>query len=492
MKLGGLRNSGRELLSLFDGGATAGLTDGQLLDRFANGRGDASAEAAFAALVARHGPMVWGTCRRILRDSHAADDAFQATFLVLVKKARSVRVDGSLGRWLHGVGVRVALRARAAEASRGLELAKIKPSTPPYDPTLDDLRAVIDEELERLPSAYRSVVVLCLVEGLTRERAANWLGCPVGTVNSRLSRAEELLKSRLTRRGLAPASGGLMAWLGGASQASASVPQKLVGTTLAASASVRAGATLVGIVPASVTDLTNLILRGDLTMKMTMTTTMLVGVGFATVVAAGLAKEARVAPSEPRIQAQVSEPQPKPPSLDERVKAAKAEWEAGRAKHFQALGEARTEAERAEAAKLDPDVMKYGERFLTLAETDLGNPAARDALLWVVGQYWIIDFGGDWSKLVSRATDRLIEHHSDDLYVAWAGLSMDRYTSPNRDKFLPSIYERARSKRTRGAAVLALAQYRWKMSLGAFGRKLNGPPIARSSTGENLPLTPEH
>ena len=181
MNLGVMGSAGGELRALFEGGSTAGLSDGQLLDRFASGRGDASAEAAFAALVARHGPMVWGTCRRILRDTHAAEDAFQATFLVLVRKARSVRVDDSLGRWLHGVGVRVALRARASAGRRaGSDLESVDPSRLPGDLMLLDLRAAIDEEVDRLPPAYRSVVVLCHLEGLTRERAASRLGCPVG------------------------------------------------------------------------------------------------------------------------------------------------------------------------------------------------------------------------------------------------------------------------------------------------------------------------
>ena len=491
MKLGGMGAAGRELRALLEGGATAGLTDGQLLARFSSGRGDASAEVAFAALVARHGPMVWGTCRRILRDPHAAEDAFQATFLVLVKKAGSVRVDDSLGRWLHGVGVRVALRAKAVEGRRsGADLLGVEPSTPPREPGLDDLRAAIDEEVDRLPSAYRSVVVLCHLEGLTRERAASRLGCPVGTVNSRLSRAGDLLRARLTRRGLAPASGALAAWLA-ASGASAAVPTKLVGSTVSTATRVASGGSLAGVVPASVAALFGHYLRGKLMIKTTMAMVLLIGVGFAAVGSAGLARNDEGAKSEPPSQANAQEPAPVPPSLDERVKATKAEWDTARAKYSEVWRNAKTEVERAEAEKLFPDVTRYGEKFLALADTDLDNPAARDALLWMIEQLWILDGSGGWTKYVGRAMDRLLEHHSDDLKVARACLSMDRYTSPNRDKFIPAIYEKAKAKRTRGVAALALAQYRWKASLGAFGRKLENRPFAKNELGEILPISPE-
>jgi RNA polymerase sigma factor (sigma-70 family) len=202
----------RDLGLLAEGEATAGLSDETLLGRFLGSR-DESSDRAFAALVARHGPMVRGVCRRVLRDPADVGDAFQATFLVLARRAGSVRVDGSLAPWLHGVSVRVARRARAIAARRnGRERTNLET---PEIPARDDrdaaeLRAAIDEELRRLPGRYGSALVLFYLEGLSHEEAAGRLGCPVGTVRSRLSRGRELLRDRLARRGLAPASPSLM------------------------------------------------------------------------------------------------------------------------------------------------------------------------------------------------------------------------------------------------------------------------------------------
>ena len=157
--------------------------------------------------------MVLGVCRRMLGDDHAAADAFQAVFLVLARKAPSVRVDDSLGRWLHGVSVRVARRARAVDARR--TGPRRRPWTGSIRPTSPrrrilecgyEVRAAIDEEIARLPGRYRSAVVLCYLEGLTQEQAARRLRCPVGTIQSRLHRARERLRPALARRGLAPAA----------------------------------------------------------------------------------------------------------------------------------------------------------------------------------------------------------------------------------------------------------------------------------------------
>lgn len=197
----------RDVRTLFDLGTLSGLTDRQLLDRFA-GRSDATAQAAFAGLVTRHGPMVLGVCRRALNDPNDVNDAFQATFLILVRKAESVRVEGSLGRWLYGVSRRVSARAKAAAAGRstrevgGLEWAMSSVD----DPSQHELGAVLDEEIGRLPERFRTAVVLCDLEGLSHDEAARELGCAVGTVKSRLSRARERLRSRLTRRGVAPSA----------------------------------------------------------------------------------------------------------------------------------------------------------------------------------------------------------------------------------------------------------------------------------------------
>ena len=192
--------------SIFEGGTMLGRGSAELLDRFAAQRD----EAAFAALVNRHGPMVLATCRRILPDHADADDAFQATFLILARKARSIGDPNRLAPWLHGVARRVAGKARANRGRRQAnlsrqgddDLAAVAIIPPPADAF--EVRAVIDEELARLPPKYRQALVLCYLEGLTHDEAANQLDCPVGTIRSRLAGGRDRLRTRLTRRGFAP------------------------------------------------------------------------------------------------------------------------------------------------------------------------------------------------------------------------------------------------------------------------------------------------
>ncbi len=196
----------RQLQTLFSVGACGALTDGQLLDRFATGRGEAG-ELAFAVLVERHGPMVLRVCRAVLRDEHEAQDAFQATFLVLARRSCSLRVGDSLGPWVYGVALRVASTARAAAIRRRRlerKAAEFAPSRAALDGRDLELERSLHDEIGRLPERCRVPVVLCLLEGLTHEQAALYLGWPVGTVKSRLANGRERLRSRLIRRGLAP------------------------------------------------------------------------------------------------------------------------------------------------------------------------------------------------------------------------------------------------------------------------------------------------
>jgi RNA polymerase sigma factor (sigma-70 family) len=206
-------------------------TDGRLLERFLAG----GEEDAFAALVRRHGPMVLGVCRRVLRDRHAAEDAFQATFLVLLRRARFLDRRGSVASWLYTVAYHVALRARA-EAARRQRLLRPVAQPPAGEPAAgwNDLQPILDEELERLPETYRAVVVLCYLEGKTNAEAARLLGWPVGTVKGRLARARELLRARLTRRGITLAGGLFGVALGGPATAalSASLVQMTLRTAL--------------------------------------------------------------------------------------------------------------------------------------------------------------------------------------------------------------------------------------------------------------------
>jgi RNA polymerase sigma factor (sigma-70 family) len=220
MAAGNTNAAGRALhrfLASLPGRPAADEADARLVERFLARRAEAeevarTADEAFEALVTRHGPMVWGVCRRVLRDPADAEDAFQATFLVLFRRAGSVRFGNSLGPWLYGVARRIALRARADRARRGAGEGRVG-DRPGRDPAADacrnEVRSVIDEEVGRLPERYRAPVVLCLLEGLKYDEAARRLGCPVGTVGVRLSRGREILRTRLTRRGVAPASAAL-------------------------------------------------------------------------------------------------------------------------------------------------------------------------------------------------------------------------------------------------------------------------------------------
>jgi RNA polymerase sigma factor (sigma-70 family) len=201
---------------LFQFGPVSGLTDGQLLERFATRR-DEGSDLAFAALVERHGPMVLRACRAILRDEHEAMDAFQSTFLVLARKGSTLWVRDSIGPWLHRVACQAAARAsRASTRRRALEREAVE-ARPRRDrrEDEDELAEAVQEEIDRLPSRYREAVVLCDLEGRTFEEAARSLGCAIGTVGSRLSRARARLRDRLIRRGLRPESRPAAgAWLG--------------------------------------------------------------------------------------------------------------------------------------------------------------------------------------------------------------------------------------------------------------------------------------
>jgi HlyD family secretion protein len=224
--------------TLFGVGTASSMTDGQLLDRFLGGDGDA-AESAFAALVERHGPMVLRVCRGVLGDLHQADDAFQASFLILARKAGSVRKSGSLASWLFGVARRVAVRAKADRARRVSHERRraAMADDPARTVGSSDPMPEVHEEVGRLPAKYRVPILLCYFEGLTHEEAAGQLGLPVGTVKVRLSRARERLRGRLARRGLAPT----LAIGVAAGDASGAVPARLAESTIRAAARVAAG-----------------------------------------------------------------------------------------------------------------------------------------------------------------------------------------------------------------------------------------------------------
>jgi RNA polymerase sigma-70 factor (ECF subfamily) len=222
-------------------GAVDNPTDADLLRRFATDRD----QAAFATLVERHGPLVLSVCRRVLGIVQDAEDAFQATFLVLARKAGEIQDPGLLGNWLYGVASRIARKARVALSKRQLHEKQVRllPSLEVPATLPDDLGPVLDEELSRLPEKYRAALVLCYLEGKTNEEAARLLQWPIGTVKGRLARARDLLRSRLVRRGVRASALLLATFLGAARARAAAVPGSLAATTARAGAGFAAGET---------------------------------------------------------------------------------------------------------------------------------------------------------------------------------------------------------------------------------------------------------
>ena len=262
-----------------DGGA---LADGELLARFLSSRDD----RALAALVRRHAAMVWGVCGRLLANHHDADDAFQATFLVLIRKAAAVPRQ-AVANWLYGVARQTAVRLRASTAKRRRRETQVvnMPEPTVADVRDADLPAVLDEEIGRLPDHYRGVIVLCELEGMTRKQAAGQLGIPEGSVASRLARARAMLAKRLTRRGVVLS--GERRGVSPPVAAPASAPPALVASTIK-SASLLAAGRATGAVSAKVAALTEGVVRAMFLAKLktvacVVAVALLVGLGGAAV-----------------------------------------------------------------------------------------------------------------------------------------------------------------------------------------------------------------
>jgi RNA polymerase sigma factor (sigma-70 family) len=270
-------------------------TDAELLERFVRHRDD----DAFTCLLTRHGPMVWSVCRRLLADVHRAEDAFQATFVVLAKKAGSIGRREHLANWLYGVAFRVALDARARAARRQQRervLSEVHDMQYVEATPRRDLSALLDEEVHRLPIQYRTPILLCYYQGKTNAQAAAELDLAEGTVFSRLARARDYLRHRLLRRGLALSTGALTVALA-QQAATASRPPGLLHATLHAALSTATfGATVAGAVPPLAADLAQGALKSMFIKKLC--------TGVAVVVATGLLAVSAVivgrATAEPR------------------------------------------------------------------------------------------------------------------------------------------------------------------------------------------------
>jgi RNA polymerase sigma factor (sigma-70 family) len=222
------------------------LTDGQLLERFIAHRD----EAAFTDLVQRYGTLVLGVCQRVLGDCHQAEDAFQATFLVLVRKAKILDKSGPLGNWLYAVAFRTATKARMIAARRrARERQAMNSTTETYtveNQAWNELRPILDQELSQLPRKYRAPLVLCYLEGKTQQEAAQELGWPSGSMSRRMNRARQLLRDRLEKRGMANSiSVALLFWLLTQKASASVVSPALAATTVDAAMTLAAGETVV-------------------------------------------------------------------------------------------------------------------------------------------------------------------------------------------------------------------------------------------------------
>jgi len=287
-------------------------SDGQLLEEFVTSR----AQPALEALLRRNGPMVWGICRCILAH-HDAEDAFQATFLVLVRKAASIRPREMVGNWLYGVARQTALKARAMAQKRHAREMQVRDMPEPAVNEKgfgNDVQALVDQELSRLPDSYRAVVVLCDLEGKSRKEAAWQLGLPEGTVASRLARARSMLAKRLVRHGL---TGGMVA-VAQAQQGLGCVPPAVLSSTIKAVTLVAAGnAVPVGMIPPTVAALTDGVVKAMLMNRLKKATLMLLLLGLVSFTSVMMVR------GQTGDGKDKDEPKPEPPAKDVKTGYAK-------------------------------------------------------------------------------------------------------------------------------------------------------------------------
>jgi RNA polymerase sigma factor (sigma-70 family) len=352
--------------------AAADQTDAQLLERYVVLRD----EAAFAALLCRHGPMVLGVCRRLLSNPDDGEDAFQATFLVLVRKAASIRPREMLAAWLYGVAYRAALKARTAAARRGARERQVPDLPEPAsvaDGVWHDLLPVLDRELSLLPEKYRLAVVLCDLEGRTRKEAAAQLGWPEGTVAGRLAEGRALLGRRLRRHGV-PCSGGMLAVVLSPNAADA-LPLSL------AEATVRAAGVLTtpGGVSARIVALTEGVLNAMLLKKLKTAIAVVLAVGVLLSGAVGLAIRVNAGEKANEQEQRAKSDRPEKDSQDvkkelrqmrEELQRLRADQQALKKK----LAGVQAELERARAKKEDPGTLV--QKVFPVA--DLVGPAPGD------------------------------------------------------------------------------------------------------------------
>ncbi|HEY7330323.1 MAG TPA: sigma-70 family RNA polymerase sigma factor [Gemmataceae bacterium] len=395
----------------------AGLTDAQLLGYFVEDRD----EAAFAALVKQQGPMVWGVCRRLL-NQHDAEDAFQTTFLVLVRKAASIVPRERVANWLYGVAHQTALQVRRTTARRKAREKQVLEMPEPAAIEQDvwrELQPLLDQELSRLPDAYREVIVLSDLEGKTRKEVARQLGLPEGTVGSRVARARTMLAKRLARHGLT-LSGATLAAVLAQKAASASVPSSVLSSTIEAATLVAAGHEAASMISVKVVALTTGVLKTMFGNKITVATTVLLALSFLTA-GGSLLTYQNFKAGEPK-------PQRSPPDAGQ-VKQGRNQKgslrpaaEPSRAERLKAIRDAYTKerdkfSEAIRAGKIKPDAegeypgwfdmhRRYANSARKLIEEDPADEVACDAIV-----FCITELGNRGYRIDTGMYRLLYDHH---------------------------------------------------------------------------------
>jgi len=412
----------RDIHRLFGEGTLAGLPDSRLLERYVSHRDD----LAFQSLVQRHGAMVIGVCRRVLDDPNDADDAFQAAFLLLARKARSIWIDGSVGGWLHRVAWRIALQVKSDAArhrrqeQRAAELAGAQETS-----TLswDDAGAVLHREIDRLPERYRKPIVLCYLEDMTYQQAASYLRWSEGTTRGRLARGKALLRDRLTRRGITLAGAGLTLTAGTTSSTASAVPMSLLQATTRAAGHIALGETVaVGTVSTATVALMKQAVRTMMITRLKMAAAGAMIVGALTCVATGLAAMGPATPDEP---IPVS---PRIVKHDPAAGPAKADYEtevltfhgrvlgpdgkpaAAVALYTVDAGSIRERAQPVLRTKAEVD----GTFRFTMPKAELGDAVGRGPWATLTLLATAEGFGPDWVELTKPAAEeltlRLVDH----------------------------------------------------------------------------------
>ena len=453
-------------------GTVALRSDVELIERFLTGHGEA-AEAALSMLVERHGPMVLAVARRIVRDDHAADDAFQAVFLLLARQAGTVRIDDSLRRWLHGVTRRVALRSRVLAGREIPARANANANRPPCDPAAEvvreEIRDLVGHAVAGLPRRYREAVRLFHLDGLGQDEVAEALGVPVGTVRSRLARGRSLLRARLGRRGVTSPT--LATWLGIAPPL-VRVPAKPARATLTNLAGGGAGA-----LSPHVLLLVHTTMRTILMTKLigfsALTLTLGCFAGGVAVLAGGDNPATLVAQAPAPSKTLAASPTPTlapvhtEESLETQFRRIATEFQAARQHAWDVAKGAKSKPEEYKILEeLAPGLEGYSRRIMNLAAADPKGKDARDALIWVIHQPQQSD-GGDYGDDFARAVRLLIEYHADDPEVARAALGLENVLGQRRETFIEGINANAENREARGLILLARADYLIKQAISS-------------------------